>query len=87
MSWLSEWLKRAGILPRFTRDDELNAETEDALRTQKAAVQDVKEQLDLQHDKSERLRGVLREARLRVNTFAQFEQRIKDMSSKRSTRH
>jgi hypothetical protein len=84
MSWLSEWLKRAGIIAHFTRDDELNAETEDALRTQKAATQNVKDALGLQHDNSERLRKVLREARLQVATFAQFEQRIKDMSKRRS---
>ena len=85
MSWLSEWLKRMGVLPRFTRDEELNAETEDALRTQKIASQDVKTALGLQHDHTEHLRGVLRDARLRVATFAQFEQRIKDMT-KRSAR-
>jgi hypothetical protein len=76
MSWLSEWMKHIGVLPSFSRDEKLNAETEDALRTHKTAVQ---------HDKSEHLRSVLREARLRVATFAQFEQRIKDMS-KRSAR-
>jgi hypothetical protein len=85
MSWLSEWMKHIGVLPSFSRDEKLNAETEDALRTHKTAVQAVKEQLGLQHDKSEHLRSVLREARLRVATFAQFEQRIKDMS-KRSAR-
>jgi hypothetical protein len=79
-------MKHIGILPRFSRDEKLNAETEDALRTHKTAVQAVKNELGLQHVKSEHLRSVLREARLRVATFAQFEQRIKDINSRRARR-
>lgn len=83
MSWLSEMLKRWRWIPHFTRDDELNAEVEDALQEQKRAVRDVQTASASLHEKSEAVRDALRLARLQVATFAQFEQRIRDLSKSR----
>lgn len=83
MSWLSEFLKRVHIISPFTRDDELNAEAENALHDQRRALQDAKTEFQILHDKGTVLRDVMQEARLRVTSFAQFEQRIKDMTTRR----
>lgn len=80
MSWLSEMLKRWHIIAPFTRDEQLNAEAEDVLREQKRAVADVKNEFQTLHEKGQVLRSVMRDARLRVATFAQFEQRIRDVT-------
>ena len=80
MSRLSEFLKRIHILHPFTRDEQINAETEEALRAQKRAVEEAQSEFNLLHDKGIALRQIMQDARLRVASFAQFEQRIRDMS-------
>jgi len=85
MSWLSEFLKDWHIIPRFTRDDELNAEAEDLLNAQRRAVSEAKQEFETLHEKGQNLRDVMKQARLRVADFAQFEQRIRDM--RRGGRH
>lgn len=80
MSWLSEFLKDMNIIPRFNRDDELNAEADRALAAQRRAVESAKSEFEKLHKKGEALRNVMQDARLRLNTFAQFEQRIRDMT-------
>ena len=85
MSWLSEFLKRVHVISPFSRDEELNAEAENALHDTKRAVQEAKSEFQVLHDKGKVLRDVMRDARLRVTTFAQFEQRIKDVTTSRRT--
>lgn len=80
MSWLSEFLKNWNVIPRFTRDDQLNAEADDALAAQRRAVENAKSEFERLHEKGKTLRNVMLDARLRLNTFAQFEQRIRDMT-------
>lgn len=80
MSWLSEFLKEMHIIPRFTRDEVLNAEADRALAAQRRAVETAKSEFQKLHEKGKVLRDVMSDARLRLNTFAQFEQRIRDMT-------
>jgi hypothetical protein len=83
MSWLSGILKRWNVISHFTRDDVFNAEAEDALRTQKRAVEDARSAFDTLHEKGVNLRSVMQDARLRVADFAQFEQRIRNVTKRR----
>jgi len=77
MNWLSKVLRRLRVLPNFTQDDILNAETEDALMEHKKVVDEVNATT---HDRkliNAKLRGVLSEARERSSHFADFEQSLK----------
>jgi hypothetical protein len=80
MSWLAKTLRRIGVLPPFTEDDILNAENENALRNVKTAKSAVDEQYSRQHLSADHLKNVLRDARSRVNSFAEFERKIRDVT-------
>ena len=78
MKWIHDMLTRWHWLPHFTRDEELNAETENALHDQKRATRDMTEASGVLRESSQKVRAALTEARLQASTFAQFEQRIRD---------
>jgi hypothetical protein len=77
MNWLTEALRRLGVLPSFTVDDMINAESEDALVDHRRVLEELTAATTVRRQATIKLRDTLREARLRSVTFADFEQNIR----------
>lgn len=82
MSKIGDWLRSAGLLPKFTQDDILNAETDDALREVEKGREAVEKAYAGQRASTEKLRSTMREVRQRAATFGQFEDRIRHRTTR-----
>ncbi len=76
MGWISNLWSQ--MRAPFTVDDILNAESEDKLRDVEKGNEAVKQARANNVSSNDKLRSTLRAARERTQTFAQFEERIRN---------
>lgn len=76
MNKFEQVLQRLGILPAFTEDDILNAENDDDLRTHSLVVSKVTAAIERRVHSNQALRRAIDVAKIKTNSFADFERRI-----------
>lgn len=76
-SWIEQVLKRVGLYDPVDKNELLNASTEDAARSYESRVSEACEVTQERTHGNEALRRTLQDARLRTNSFVEFEQSIR----------
>lgn len=76
MKWLDPMLKRLGLMPEFTDDEQINASTEDAARTHHSAVEQLHEAVQKRSQGNEALRKIIEMAKEKTPVFVEFDQHL-----------
>lgn len=87
MEWILSVLKYLGIIPPFTSDEVMNAETEDALREHANLVTEVRERAAQRREGTAEIREALTQARTSVRVFGGFEQAIRHSQHAKKEHH
>jgi len=86
MIWMDKILKKLGFMPKFTEDDIINASTEDAARVHETAVSRLHEATQRRMKGNDALRQSLIIAKIRTNSFEDFERQVQQREPKRNVR-
>lgn len=77
MSFVSQILRCVGLLPRYTDDDVLNAETENDLYDHRKALEKAQTAIANRENPDRQLHDVLEKSRVRSQEFIAFEELIR----------
>lgn len=77
MSWVSDMLKRVGVLPEISADDRIDASIENSLHDHRKAVEELVQESVNRKAANDKLRSTLSEVKSRGTPWADFELSIR----------